>query len=133
MKSLIVGTGVVGLLVAGVMLSAIANADEPMQRQIGFGYERALEAKAAVLGMDQDQLMQQLRDKTMAELAAEQGMSLESFQAEMKQVREQRWRALGLSEEEQQARTEAAQQRHENCDGSGNAEGGEQHRYGHNR
>lgn len=133
MKSLILSAGVVGLLVGGVALAGVVNADQPQQRQHGFGYERALETKAEVLGMDQDQLQTQLMDKTMAEVVAEQGVSLESFQAEMQQMREQRWQAMGLSEEEQQARIQAMDQRHENCDGSGNAQSGEQHRYGHDR
>lgn len=130
MKSILLSAGVVGLLAGGVMLSGVVNAEQPEHKQHSFGFERSLETKAQVLGLQKDQLQEQLRDKTMAEVAFDQGFDLDSFRAQLQQQREQRWQDMGLSEAEIQERSQAMEERHANCDGVGNADGGEQHRYG---
>ena len=110
---------VIGLTSAG--LAAADNQPKGQGNGPGQGYSRQLEVKAQVLNMTTDQLRAQLKTKTLAQIAAEQNVSLETLQAKLAEQAQQRWQAAGLSAEEIQQRTKAMEDRHANCDGDGHA------------
>ncbi len=79
----------------------------------GYGYQSSLETRAPVLGMSASELQTALQTKTLSQIAAEQGMTQEQFQAKMQAAVTARWQAMGLSSDEIAARLAAREQRQE--------------------
>lgn len=153
MKKLLIGSAAV-LGIAGVVglgsLSASAmygpNADSGNEagamrhagEGMGQGRQTSLESRAAALGMSADELEQALETKTMSQVADQQGLDQEAFEAQMQKAAQERWEARGLSADEiaervaeREARQTANHADHEWASGDGNHTGGA--RYGRNR
>lgn len=79
------------------------------------GFEQMLEEKAELLGLTIDELKEALETKTLPELLEEKGITREDLQEKMRQRILERWRELGISEEEIQQRLEWQEQRREAC------------------
>lgn len=101
------------------------------------GNQAALENKAQIFGMTVDELKQALQNKTMSQIAVEKGLSQEEFQAKMQAAAEEHWQARGLSDEEiakrKTERTERQAENQENCDGFGSGTGNHRGGFGQNR
>lgn len=104
----------------------------------GNGYQTSLESRAAAVGMTAEELQAALETKTMSQIADEQGLSEEAYEAKMKEAAQARWEARGLSAEEiaqrvvdREARQAANHEDHEWASGDGEHTGGA--RYGQNR
>lgn len=102
----------------------------------GYGRQTSLESRAKVLGMTADELQKALQTKTMSQIAAERGMTEDTFRTKMADAAKARWQARGLSDEEIAKRTADREKRHaanaadhEWGSGEGNRQGG----YGRNR
>lgn len=85
----------------------------------GYGAQTALETRATALNMTAEQLQTQLQTKTVAQVAESQGLTLDQYQAKMREAAQARWADRGLSDEEIASRTATQTERQANCDGSG--------------
>ncbi len=143
MKKLLV-LGAASLAVVGVVgatsmgASATYNTDAGTGKGNGNGQGRqaSLESRAGVLGMTADELEQALQTKTMSQIAKDQGMTEEDFQAKMRAAAEARWAERGLSSEEIAQRIADREQRHAENSADhewGSGEGNHQGGYGRNR
>ncbi|NCU38566.1 hypothetical protein EOL96_05940 [Candidatus Saccharibacteria bacterium] len=104
----------------------------------GQGRQASLESRAAVLGMSAEELEQALETKTMSQIADQQGLTQEAFEAKMQEAAKERWQARGLSADEIAKRLAEREQRqaanaedHEWASGDGERFGG--YGYGRNR
>lgn len=130
-KKIIISTLAFAGIVGAVALSPIGASALTAHNGNGYGASNGLETKAATVGMTTEQLSEQLKTKTMAEIIAEKGLSTEDYQAKMQAAAKSRWEKMGLSAEEIQKRTDAQQERQANCDGTGT--GGNQTSKGYGR
>lgn len=89
----------------------------------GNGQNGSIEERAKALNLTADQLREKLQTKTMLEIAKDQGLSTEQYQAKMREVSAARWQARGLSDEEIKQRTQAQAERQADCDGTGDHQG----------
>ncbi len=89
----------------------------------GSGQQSSLESRAKALNLTADQLREKLQTKTMLEIAKDQGLSAEQYQAKMREASAARWQARGLSDAEIKERTQAQVERQADCDGSGDHQG----------
>jgi len=114
-----------GLIVAGIIATGLITAGTVSAYNGGFGFERMLSNKAEVLGMDAEQLRNELEEKTFLEIAEEQGISQESLHETMQWRARERWEEMGLSDEKIAERLRLREERQVNCDGSGPLMNGE--------
>lgn len=91
--------------------------------QQGNGQQASLESRAGALNMTAEQLREKLQTQTMLQIAEDQGLTEEQFQAKMQEASAARWQERGLSADEIQARTDAQVERQADCDGSGDHQG----------
>ena len=150
MKKLLIGVaavlgiaGVVGVssLSASAMYGPRGNGNESGTAAHvggGNGYQTSLESRAEVVGMTAEELQVALETKTMSQIADEQGLSEEAYEAKMEEAARARWEARGLSAEEiaqrtadREARQAANHEDHEWASGDGDHTGCA--RYGQNR
>ena len=129
MNKLLLAGGAVGLAMTGLVaagsVSAMANGNGGGNgNQGGQGY--GLTTQSKVLDMDRDQLRTQLQDKTMLQVAEDQGLTQEQFQARVRAAQTERWQAAGLSSDQITERQQNMDERQANCDGTP----GDMHRYG---
>ena len=115
--------------------SASSNGSAQAHAGAGYGQSSWLETRAAALNMTTEQLQTALQTKTMSQVALDQGLSQDEYQAKMNQLAEQRWTDRGLSSEEVAQRVadrearRAAMPDHEFGSGAGVGVG--THGYGH--
>lgn len=142
--------GALGLALAGVVglgamsVSAMHSEDAVRSggthreygKASGSGYQKSLESRAAVLGMNASELEEALKTKTMSQIAVDQGLNEETFREKMQAAAKERWASRGLSAEQIQERLAEREQRysensadHEFGSGEGQHRGG----YGQNR
>ncbi len=133
----LVTLGIAGLAVAGMAgfgtysVSAM-NAGYGQTNGNGNGATTALTSKAAAVNLTADQLREQLQTKTMLQVAEDQGLTLEQYQAKVREAAQARWESHGLSAEEIATRTAEQAARQADCDGTGT--GAQQHAgYGQHR
>jgi hypothetical protein len=132
-KILALGSGVFTLAAAGLVLvpgfagaqSENGNANGNGER---YGYQQTIETKAELFGMTADELKTQLQEKTMLQVAEENGVSMEKLRETVRANAQKRWEEKGLSDEEIKARQQSMEERQANCDGDG--EPMQQHRGG---
>lgn len=95
----------------------------------GYGAQTMLETRAKLVGMTAEQLRTQLETKTMQQIVESKGMTLEQYQAKMREAAQQRWEARGLSDEEiaERKAQQAERQASGDCDGSGHQYAGNRH------
>ena len=133
--------GIAGLAVAGMAgfgtysVSAM-NANNGQANGNGNGAQTALASKAAAVNLTADQLRDQLQTKTMLQIAKDQGLTLEQYQAKVREAAQARWSDRGLSADEIATRTADQTARQAACDGTGSGAGtgAQQHAgYGQNR
>lgn len=89
----------------------------------GNGYSQQLEAKATALKMSTDQLREELKTKTLTQIAEEKQVSLDAVHQATQTAARARWQANGLSADETKARETAMAERQADCDGTGNNDG----------
>jgi len=118
-KLLTLSAGVTSLAVAGLMLAPSFAQAASRDNGNGYGYQKSLTNKAQVLGMTTDQLKTQLQDKTLLQVAKDKGLTHEQFEAKMEQAAEARWKEMGLTQAQIDARKTAMEERQANCDGTG--------------
>ena len=122
MKKVLLATlAIAGVIGAGAVLTRSANASD-LGRKVGqmrYGFNRMIQTKAEILGMDPAELKDKLGEKTFVELAQEKGISLEQIHEQMEQKAKERWQEMGLSQEEIEERERLMEERHANCDGGG--------------
>lgn len=127
-------------VVGGLTFTPIAvNAQEMLQNRIGShnttaqnggtggsGYQASLESRAKAVNMTAEQLRVALQTKTMDQIMADKGISIETYQAQMREASKARWESRGLSAAEVQKRVEWQQNRQANAthDGTTHEQGG---------
>ena len=124
--------GAVGAASVGVSaLGGYGNGDHT-GAGYGSGAQTSLEARAGALDMTADQLRDQLQTKTMSQIAVDQGLTEEQYQANMQTAAEARWQERGVSSEEIAERTAEREQRQASTDDCefGTGEGTRQNSYG---
>lgn len=133
----LVTLGITGLAVAGMAglgtysVSAM-SAGNGQANGNGNGAQTALASKAEAVNLTADQLREQLQTKTMLQVAEDQGLTLEQYQAKVRAAAQTRWEDRGLSAEEIATRTAEQTERQADCDGTGT--GAQQHAgYGQHR
>jgi hypothetical protein len=120
--------GITGLAVAGMAglgtysVSAMSAGNGQAN---GNGAQTALASKATAVNLTADQLREQLETKTMLQVAEDQGLTLEQYQAKVRDAAQSRWEDRGLSAEEIATRTAEQTERQADCDGTGT--GAQQH------
>ena len=128
----IAGLAVAGLAGFGTYSASAMNAGYGQANGNGAGAQTALTSRATAVNLTADQLREQLQTKTMAQIAADQGLTLEQYQAKVREAAQARWEAHGLSAEEIATRTAEQAARQADCDGTGT--GAQQHAgYGQHR
>jgi hypothetical protein len=99
-KLAILSVGTVSLAIAGLLLIPnLVNAQggngysngTGSGNGSGSGYGQMLTAKAQALGMTQEELQTQLKDKTMAQIIEEKGLTQDQFHEKMGASAEARW------------------------------------------
>lgn len=124
----LVTLGITGLAVAGMAgigtysVSAM-GAGYGQANGNGNGAQTALTSKAEVVNLTADQLREQLQTKTMLQVAEDQGLTLEQYQAKVRAAAQNRWEDRGLSAEEIATRTADQAARQADCDGTGTGAG----------
>ena len=128
----IASLAIAGMAGLGTLSVSAMNNGYGQGNGAGNGATTALATKAKVVNMTADQLREQLQTKTMLQIAKDQGLTLEQYQAKMREAAQARWQAQGLSAAEIATRTAEQAARQANCDGTGT--GAQQHAgYGQNR
>lgn len=131
----LVTLGIAGLAVAGMAGSgtySVSAMNAGYGQANGNGATAALTSRAAAVNLTADQLREQLQTKTMTQIAKDQGLTLEQYQAKVREAAQARWEAHGLSAEEIATRTAEQAARQADCDGTGT--GAQQHAgYGQHR
>ncbi len=124
---------IVGLGVLGIGFSLAHGSEDAIMGSDGTGkgggYERMMERKAEILGLDADQLIADRESgKTFEEIIAESGIAKEDFQVKMRESAEARLNdavANGtITEAEAQEKLQAMEERHNSGDCSGPHQGG---------
>ncbi len=93
------------------------------------GYTQQIEAKATALKLTTAQLQEELSTKTLAQVAAEKNVSLESIHAVTRTAAEANWVAKGLTADQIKDRAASMAERQADCDGTGSGDGaGQMHR-----
>ncbi|MGB6839301.1 MAG: hypothetical protein WBD86_00560 [Microgenomates group bacterium] len=105
-----------GILTTGLLVAGNASATDNTG---GFGFQRMLANKAEVLNMSEEELRNQLGQKTFTEIAEDQGISQEEMHEAMKARSRAKWEEMGIPQDEIEARIQAREERHLDCDGSG--------------
>lgn len=77
----------------------------------GGGYQQMIQTKATLLGMSETDLTEQLKTKTMLQIAQEKGISEDQFHATMEQAARQRWSDRGLTQTEIDSRLQRMEER----------------------
>ena len=85
----------------------------------GNGYSQQLQTKASTLKMTADQLREELKTKTLTQIAQEKQVSLDAVHQATQTAARARWQANGLSADEIKNRETAMADRQADCDGSG--------------
>lgn len=85
----------------------------------GYGYESSLQTRAQAVNMTADQLQEALKTRTMDQIMADQGVSTETYQAQVREAATARWESRGLSDDEIATREAAQAERQADCDGTG--------------
>lgn len=88
------------------------------------GYTRQLQVKADALKLSVADLQEQLKTKTLTQLAAEKGVSMDAIHAATTKQAHANWEAKGMTAEQIKARESAQAERQADCDGTGNGAGG---------
>ncbi len=113
-----------GALVASSGLAFAANDSAPrMGNANGSGYTQQLQVKADILKLSTAQLQEQLKTKTLTQLAAEKGVSMDTIRAATSAQAHARWQENGLTADQIKARETAQAQRQADCDGTGSGGG----------
>jgi len=140
-KKLIIGS-IVGLSAVGALAFAPMSVNAltaQNQTRVGGGYggtngsSNGLVIKAKAMDMTTQQLKDQLQAKTIAQIAADQGMTFDQYQEKVQTAAQERWKTMGLNDEEIKQRTQDQQDRQANCDGSGQNLGQGGYHNGQNR
>lgn len=121
-----------GALVASSGLAFAANDNAPrMGNSNGNGYTQQLQVKADVLKLNVADLREQLKTRTMTQLATEKGVSMDAIHAATSKQAHMNWEAKDLTAEQVKERETTQAQRQADCDGTGTSEGG-MHRHQNN-
>lgn len=96
------------------------------------GSGNGLVIKAQSMDMTAGQLKEKLQTKTMAEVIADQGMTIDQYREEVQTAAQEHWQEMGLSDEEIQTRTQAQAERQADCDGAGSGQNQSGSRFGNN-
>jgi len=125
-RKLILGAVISTVAVGMIALSPIAANAQPAQnnnREGGYagtkGSGNGLEIKAQAINMTTEQLKEQLQTKTMAEIISDKGITAEQYKEKVQKSSQERWKEMGLSDEEIQRRVQAQEKRQANCDNIG--------------
>jgi hypothetical protein len=129
-KLILLGGGTVVAVGAIMATSGLALASNGnglgMGGSNGSGYTQQLEVKASALKLTTAQLQDELKTKTLIQLAAEKNVSMDAIHEATAAQARTRWQANGLSAEQIKTREAAMAERQADCDGTGM--GGGQHR-----
>jgi len=127
-KLVILSTGIVSLAAAGLIaLPSVTQAQGGNSNGGGYGYQQSLETKAKVLGMTTDKLQEQLKTKTMLQIAKDKGISEDQLHQKLQAAAQERWKTRGLSQEQINTRLKNMEERQASCDGTGNGGGMQAH------
>jgi hypothetical protein len=106
-----------GLGTVGLLLYASNNT-----YAFGFGEggrDSMLERKAEILDMTVEELKEEASTKSFSQIAEGQGITLEQMHERMRIEATNRWREMGIDEQEIESRLERMEQKHrEGCDGT---------------
>lgn len=105
----IVGVAALGLVAAPSLVGALSPSGA--MRGNGSGYGQMIQTKAEMFGMTQDELTEQLKTKTMLQIAEEKGISKEAFQESMEKAARARWAEKGLTQEQIDERVKRMEER----------------------
>lgn len=122
-KSLLVTTGATLVISAAVISSGAVFAMGQNGNGAGVGYTQQIQSKATVLNMTTDQLREQLKTKTLYQIAEEKNVSIDTLHEQLQSQARERWQDRGLTDEQIQARADAMADRQADCDGDGNGAG----------
>jgi multidrug efflux pump subunit AcrB len=141
-KRIILASAISIAAIGAISLAPIAASALTTQNQMhkGSGYSmgrgnggNGSQIKAEALNMTTEQLREQLQTKTLSEVITDQDMTLDQYHEKVQAAAQDRWKAMGLSQEEIQTRTQDQLDRQENCDGAGTGSGQGGYRGGQNR
>lgn len=96
------------------------------------GSGNGLEIKAQAMDMTTEQLKEKLQTKTTSEIITEQGITTDQYQEKVRSASQERWKEMGLSEDEIKTRTQDQIERQAECDGMGLNHSQSGARYGQN-
>ncbi|MBW4062121.1 hypothetical protein HJC99_06120 [Candidatus Saccharibacteria bacterium] len=119
-----------GVLVASSGLAFAANDNASQMGNGRNGYAQQLQVKASALNLSVTDLQEQLKTKTLAQIAAAKGVSMGAIHDATSKQAQANWAANGLTADQIKERTAAQAQRQADCDGtgSGNMNAGGMHR-----
>ena len=80
-----------------------------------------LQTKADLVGVTKDELSEQLKTKTLEQIAAEKGVSLDQIHEAMQKAAEKRWADRGLTESEIASRLQTMKDRQASDDHTANS------------
>lgn len=141
-KRIILASAISIAAIGAISLAPIAASALTTQNQMhkgsGYGMGRGnggngSQIKAEALNMTTEQLREQLQTKTLSEVINDQDMTLDQYHEKVQAAAQDRWKEMGLSQEEIQTRTQDQLDRQENCDGVGTGSGRGGYRGGQNR
>jgi hypothetical protein len=117
-KTLLIGLTMASIIGLGVLLIQPVLASETVNG-FGRGFQKMIEIKAEILGMDGEELQTQLQTKNFAQIAEEEGIGLDQLHEQVKGKSRERWEEMGFSQEEIAERERQREERHADCDGTG--------------
>lgn len=119
-RSLLLMTGIAGVasvaVLSGTAFAATNNGN-------GNGFNAQLDTKAKVLSMTADQLREQLKTKTLYQIAEAKGVSEDKLHSAVATQAESRWRAAGMTDSQIKDRQKQMTERQADCDGTGSGAG----------
>ncbi len=110
------GIGTVGVVALGLtavpsLAGALSPSGATRGNANGSGYSQMIQTKATLFGMTQDELTEQLKTKTMLQIAEEKGISADKFHDAMESAARARWAEKGLTQAEIDERVKKMEER----------------------